>query len=547
MNIQNTTPIQGNKSKYRGRKIAAYAGLAIGVIIIGCIVTLLLLPDSFYDGFLREKVMQAFHTAYPAYTLTISKVHYKVVENRIECDSVSLTANDSSFTGSISSMSLSGIKRMSLFRPERIASDILANSVIDVKNIVLDIPQSQYEFQCTRLRLSVPDSTVSIDTLELDPLADSAQAEGGMKASCTMTSFSARHVGWVQIIRAKRIDTSCFLHATIAAKNILADFPKSQYEFSCVDIAVSVPDSAITADSANIQPVQDDAKYFAGSNTRKTRFIADVPECRISGADCFAFFRQSMYRARCVHIRNASLGVLINKDKPEKTDRTKPPMPYELLNLCKAPLQIDSVEFSDGTLRYSERYVMTEQAAEFTADDLQILVQGIANRTGGAAATVIHAHGDFMHAGTMNMLVEIPVASPAFTMHYSGTTSKMDMTQINTWLVPGEHKRVTSGELQSSKFNINVVNGKANGTVQAIYSNLDIAVLDKKENGGGLFEQLSSFMARTFKIRGTNQPDKSGAMKIGVVKYAKKPDDAFFQFVWVALRGGICDIVGANF
>jgi len=542
------------RKKHLLRKITIYTGITLGIIIIGGIITLLLLPDSFYDGFLKDRIAIAFQKAYPAYTLRISKVHYRVLENRVECDSASLTANDSSFYGSITSMSLNGIGRLSLLRPERIASDILANSVIDFKNVVMDVPKAQYELQCARIRLSVPDSSITIDTLELDPLSDDTQTGEGAKPSCALALFSARSVGWVQIMRDKKIDSNCFLHATIIAKNmtmnvknILMDLPKSPYMLHCGELRVSVPDSVIEVDSTTINPASDDAKFFAGSSFRKTRFIADIPACKITGANCFAFFLQSMYHAHSVQMYNASLDVLINKDKPTNPHDSIPFMPYKMLGSIKVPLQIDSVKFIDARMRYSERFAIEEQAAVLNADDIQVSIKGIANQTGGATTTFIHVQGDCMKAGKMNVFVEIPLASPSLSMHYYGSTAGMDMTQINSWLVPAEHKRVQTGSLQSSNFDIHVIKGKALGTVQAVYRDLDIAMLDKNKSSAGIFEQITSFMARSFKIRGTNQPDKSGAMKIGTVSYVKKPDDAFFQFAWVALRGGICDIVGANF
>jgi len=59
-----------------------------------------------------------------------------------------------------------------------------------------------------------------------------------------------------------------------------------------------------------------------------------------------------------------------------------------------------------------------------------------------------------------------------------------------------------------------------------------------------MFDVIASFLANNVKIRTSNMPDKSGAMKIGKVKYTRLRDDTFFRFVWVALRSGMEDAVG---
>ena len=55
---------------------------------------------------------------------------------------------------------------------------------------------------------------------------------------------------------------------------------------------------------------------------------------------------------------------------------------------------------------------------------------------------------------------------------------------------------------------------------------------------------IASFVANNITIRTNNLPDKSGAIKIGKVAYARRRDDPFFGFVWFALRSGVGDVVG---
>jgi hypothetical protein len=546
-NVKNT-PEPNIRKKYPLRKIAVYMGIALGTVIIAGFLVLLFLPDSFSDVFLRDNIVKAFQTAYPAYSLRISKVHYKVLENRIECDSVSLTANDSSFSGNIIALSLSGIGRLSLFRSDRIAADILANSELDIKEIILDVRQSQYEFHCGHVHFSVPDSTMVIDTLEMDPFAEGDRTRADTNFSCSITALSASKVNWVQIIRGKRLAPEYFVHSVINAKNILMDLPKSQYELQCKNVRLSVPDSEIVADSTTIHPMTDDDQFFAGSNFRKTRFLADIPECKITGAACLAMLQRTLYSARSIQIHDASLDVLINKEKPARTHEPNPSMPNEILASVKIPIQIDSVKIIDSKLKYSERFIADETPAVLTADDIQVSAEGIANHSDSAATIAIHVQGNFMKACIMKVNVAIPVSSPAFSLRYSGSMGEMDLSKFNPWLEPAERKRIKSGLLQSAVFDIRVIKGKASGNVQAIYHDLTLATLDSTHKSEkGLFQRITSFLANNFKIRGTNLPDKSGAMKIGIVKRIRKPDDAFFQFIWFALRDGLCEIVGAGF
>ena len=59
----------------------------------------------------------------------------------------------------------------------------------------------------------------------------------------------------------------------------------------------------------------------------------------------------------------------------------------------------------------------------------------------------------------------------------------------------------------------------------------------------GLSNRVASFLANLLKIRNSNAPDESGAMKEGEVNYTRRPDEEFQQFAWFALRAGVLDII----
>jgi hypothetical protein len=80
--------------------------------------------------------------------------------------------------------------------------------------------------------------------------------------------------------------------------------------------------------------------------------------------------------------------------------------------------------------------------------------------------------------------------------------------------------------------------------VRAIYQDLEIAYLNKQTGSeNGLGNRVASFFANVLKIRNSNAPDASGAMKEGEVNYTRKPEDTFLQFAWFALRTGALDVI----
>jgi hypothetical protein len=457
--MQNRHP-PTDRRKLTPLKIASYAGIATGAIVLVCVLALLLFPDPFVNRFIKPRVTKAFAEAYPAYSIRIADMHYSVFKNRFGFDSVALSAVDSTFSGSTGPISVSGIGWMHLLWGGSLAPNDFGTSVVEAQDIVLNLPRSQYKARCGLLRVSVPDSEILVDALKLYPTGD-------------------------------------------------------------------------------------DELFFAGSTSRRTRFRLVVPYARVLGCACLELLEGKNCRSRSAQIRDAFLDVLINKDKAYPKDTSSPLMPNEILTSIKGTLQVDSLSIVNGGLKYSERFAVGANPASITLDSVQLLAEGIANHGDRGAAVVIHAQGDFMKVGAMHMRMSIPVASPDFSYQYTGSLGGMDATALNPFLEPAEQMRLKTGVLQGATFEVNVASGRASGNVRAVYTDLTLAAINKQTGSEkGFSDGITSFIANTFKIRKTNVPDKSGAMKIGEVKYTRKGDEFFLEFTWFALRSGLGDVVG---
>jgi hypothetical protein len=363
--------------------------------------------------------------------------------------------------------------------------------------------------------------------------------------SCSIAGFSVSGIGWVKILWRGDVASKDLNSSVADAREIVLNFRKAQYELRCARLRVSVPDSEIWAEALELHPLVEDGKFFASSKFRRTRFRVVLPQCRVTGADCLGLLQGKAYRAHSVKVNDASLDILVDMDTPYNKNSSRPLMPNEGLSSIKELTQIDSLNIINGRLKYAERYIIGSAPAEVTFDSIQMSAEGITNHAAPGATAVIHAQGNFMKTSTMKILMVIPVASPETSFRYSGSLELMDATRLNSFLEVGEGLRIKSGILQHATFDVNVTAGHASGPVRVIYRDLAIAFRDSRTGSEkGAYNRITSYIANATKIRGTNMPDKSGSMKIGKVKYTRKPDDTFLQLVWFSLRSGVGDVVG---
>jgi hypothetical protein len=356
--------------------------------------------------------------------------------------------------------------------------------------------------------------------------------------------ISLTGVRWARLLWGTAALADVLAHASLEATNLDVDFPKAHYGIRCARLRASVPGSELIAEGTEVRTLIGDEEFFAAHDFRTTRFHVVAPECRVLGLAYGELLQGKSYRARSVHFSRPSFEALVNRDRPVEPFVKRPLMVHEALAAIRQPLQIDSLSITNGHLTYCERVVAGADPGVLTFAAVNMSVEGIANRAKATAAILLRAQGDFMNAGTLKVLMTIPITPPEFSFHYSGSLSAMDLTRLDAFLDIAERTRIKSGSAQEAAFDIDVTAGQARGRVRGIYRDLEIAVLDKQtDTEKGLGNRVASFFANALKIRNSNAPNASGSMKEGEVKYTRRPEDEFLQFAWFALRTGVLDVI----
>ncbi len=366
----------------------------------------------------------------------------------------------------------------------------------------------------------------------------------GTNAIFKAERISLRNVHWISLVLGKADLAGLLDQASLDATNLEAEFPKSHYELRCARVQASVPNSEITAEGTELRPLLGNEDFFSAYEFRTTRFKVIVPKCRVSGLAYDQLLGGTSYRARSIEFSGPTFDALVDRDKPSEPFVKSPLMVHEALAAILKPLQVDSLRVTNGSIKYSEQVVAGGAPGILTFTAVSLSAQGIANRGSTQAAITLQAQGNLMDAGTMKVLMTIPIMPTNFSLHYSGSLSAMDLTRLDAFLDIAEHTRIKSGAEKEADFEIDVTAGEARGRVRASYQRLEIAFLNKKSgDADGMQDRATSFLANMLKIRSSNGPESSKSPKEGEVHYVKKPNEEFLQFLWFALRTGVLDII----
>jgi hypothetical protein len=392
-----------------------------------------------------------------------------------------------------------------------------------------------------------PGWALRIGELDYSVLANRLAAQS-VTLSATDTTLKGGRVSlsgvrWGRLLRGTAALVDVLAKANLEATNLAVEFPRTHYGIRCARLRGSGPGSELIAEGTELRTLVGDEAFFAAHEFRTTRFHVVVPECVVLGLAYGELLQGKSYRARSILFSRPSFDALVNRDKPVDPFAKPPLMMHEALAAIQQPLQVESLSITNGHLTYCERVVAGADPGVLTVAAVQMSVAGIANRGEAAAAIQLRGQGDLMNAGTIKVLMSIPIMPPAFSFHYSGSLSALDLTRLNTFLEIAEQTRIKSGSAQEASFEIDVTAGQARGRVRALYQDLELAVLNKQTGSEkGLGNRFVSFLENV-KTRTANAPDALGAMKEGKVDYTRRPDDEFQQFVWFALRSGVLDLL----
>ncbi|HAR98905.1 MAG TPA: hypothetical protein DCS11_08455 [Syntrophus sp. (in: bacteria)] len=351
-------------------------------------------------------------------------------------------------------------------------------------------------------------------------------------------------VRWSRLLWGKATLEDILAGATLDAADLDLEFPLLGHGIRGARLLASVPDSELTIKGIELRPLLDDEEFFAAFEFRKIRYRATAPECRVSGLAFGELLGKKAYRARSVVLSHPSVDALVNRDKPVKPVKKPPLTATEALVAIRLPLQIAHLRITGGDLQYGERSAPGAAPGVWTVTSVNMTVENIANRGEAPAVILLRGRGAVMDAAVCEIMMTIPIVSPDFSLHYSGSIGAMDLARFNAFLEQARHARIKSGMLKEGSFDIDVTDGRARGLVRATYDDLKIALIDEETGSAkGWGDRAASFTVNAFKIRNSNAPDGPGAMKTGTVSYPRDPQERFLKFAWRALRSGIFDVV----
>lgn len=543
------------------RTIGRVTAIVAGVVVVLIVLTLVFI-DPLLNWLVKGKLTAAVNEQ-GGQELSIQSLHYSVFDNALFLEGITYNRRDTAQDG-IATLKVD-TKYISIGGASWFG--LLFGSGLQLDELMFQSPRiAMIHTQATARDTTAIDTTSgakSVADMLAEALPDKLRPLRVKQILVDNGTFTQQHKGrdiasdsianvflTIDGLAVDSIGSGTKLYSSVNLRTsaVAWELPESDYAVRADSVAFSSADSAeshVEMFALSFQPVISDKQFFDRRTFRTVRFRVTSPRFAVQGGNLRDILSGGVMQARSISMTKPVIDILLNKRLP--VDPASPPakMPHEIIADIETPFQIDTVAIDNGTIRYSELFPYDDNPALLRFTNVRVRCTDIAKHpqeNNASSPASILATGNLAGAGPLRVEMKLPLHSKTLNFTYTGKLGAMKAEALNEFLSVSDRIQITSGDVESAGFTITVSDGKASGTVQAIYKNLKIQTLNEKSGkAGGLIESFKTFLANTFKIRSDNMP---GDVKTGKVNYIKKPDDAFMDVVWLSLRGGLGEIVG---
>lgn len=204
-------------------------------------------------------------------------------------------------------------------------------------------------------------------------------------------------------------------------------------------------------------------------------------------------------------------------------------MPNELLKELGFYLNINEFDLVNSDIIFEEFDKKNNRQGQLTFNNTHLKIKNLSNlnrMNGDTSGSVFMLQSKIMDQGILDVEIRYPLYRKTFDCTLKGALSPIDGTKFNS-IMQFSGMELKSGTIAVPSINMDVRNGKANGTFAIDYRDLKINII----NSSGKKKKLKSHIA--------NLAIKNKDSKIEPLSYKRQKMDGFIMFVWHAVSSGV--------
>ncbi len=322
----------------------------------------------------------------------------------------------------------------------------------------------------------------------------------------------------------------------------------SLYSLEVRGIRGSFSDSLLTIDSITYEP-----NYSEQAFADKYKYVQGRLQFRcsgivISGINFTKLLSGGGFSARSCKASSWFVDYYGDLRKPYNPHPPDALLPHTILNSIKAPITIDSIVFTNGTIHHRERITGSTHASLLTFTQARVSASPFCTTPSSPLYRKplrISLSALFMGEGRVIGTILYPIHQKPFDLHVVASVGPFDARVLNSYLVSNERKQVMNGKILGGDIRMDVRSGVGITTVSPRYSGLSMEILATNvKKSRGILEGIKTFIANAFVLR-TNNVDNGASKAVSATTTSVRTSkQEFFEFLWIAMRKSILKVLG---
>ncbi|NPD45217.1 MULTISPECIES: hypothetical protein [unclassified Lentimicrobium] len=278
--------------------------------------------------------------------------------------------------------------------------------------------------------------------------------------------------------------------------------PDRFYNYSFENMSLSSHDKSIHFDSVMIVSRYDRKTFVANQTYQTDQMDITIPILKLEGIG----YREAIFRNRYTleKLEFSEAQIFIYKDKrlPPDTSKYKT-MPAQAIENIRFYLNIDTIQFNDGFVKYEERSQIVDDNGVIFFDRMNGKIIGFSNDTdfrnfGGTLK--INAQARLMSEADVSLNAYFPLNSKEQNFVVLASMNTLDATSLNPLLQPLTRMQAKAGVLSQLQMNVKGNDKEGYGYMVLRYEDLKVEVLKKNMEESN----LASFLANSILIKQNN-------------------------------------------
>ena len=278
----------------------------------------------------------------------------------------------------------------------------------------------------------------------------------------------------------------------------------------------------------------------------RTRYSVTAASLHAHGIRCWPLLRGRIV-ADSVIVDGARVDVYLDRTLGPAPPVKPATLPHVSFQSIGRPIRIDVFRMTNAEIGYSEKAGDGSRPGTIRFTELWTTVTNVTNdstRMRPSTPCTIDLRTRIAGAGRLDTTFDYDLLSPRLNMTCRGSVSRMRAEPLNELLVNLEGIRLTGGVIDSTWFDFNVREDVARGTMQVLYRDVDIEILDKVTLDRGLGARLQTFITDKATLNHANPSDDQAPAKVATILRERSPETPLLKFLWETLREGILSTLG---